>query len=24
VFVLSFMKTPRPPDEGPGPEEGPR
>jgi hypothetical protein len=24
VFVLSFMKTPRPPGEGPGPEEGPR
>jgi hypothetical protein len=24
VFVLSFMKTPRPPEEGPGPEESPR
>jgi hypothetical protein len=24
VFVLSFMKTPRPPAEGHGPEESPR
>jgi hypothetical protein len=24
VFVLSFMKPPRSPDESPGPEEGPR
>ena len=24
VFVLSFMKTPRSPDERAGPEEGPR
>jgi hypothetical protein len=24
VFVLSFMKTPRPPDESHGPEESPR
>ncbi len=24
VFILSFMKTPRPPDEGTGHEEGPR
>jgi hypothetical protein len=24
VFVLSFMKTPRPPDESQGPEESPR
>jgi hypothetical protein len=23
-FVLSFMKTPRPPDESHGPEESPR